>query len=321
MNQGTLELTLLHPDGTRARDAHTLATFLRTPEGKEIGRATLRFPPAQRVKLPAFPQERAIACVITPERYRHREVGVFTLTDGETIYRQPTVFRLPLLWTPSFRKWASLPAATFQGFKELLKASPDVRIKGGKLLGTFTGATYDSIDPLERPAANAKACLLNLFAKLDAEKEPVFGRKPWFRFLTTLLVIDRERLIALADEEMLARVSEIHKKIDDFPAYKRTPSGDHNKNIPPGFTFKKADMVSIKTKEEFGNMQLTMTPATDASGASVTIVDADIDENGKLMAHLADLFKHKFTGGTHPFDIYEYLTLEAPQRDMGYTLV
>jgi hypothetical protein len=52
----------------------------------------------------------------------------------------------------------------------------------------------------------------------------------------------------------------------------------------------------------------------------VTILDTDIDENGKLMAHLADLFKHKFTGGTHPFDIHEYLRKEAPQRDLGYTL-
>jgi len=320
MNQGTLELTLLHTDGTPARDAHTVATFLRTPRMEEITRAVLTFPPARRIPLPAFPQERAIACTITPERYRHREVGIFTFTDGETIRRQPDVFRLPQRWSPAFTKWASLGDA-FDPLTTVLEESPAVRIKGGKVLGTFTKEVYDGIDPAERAAANAKACLLNLFAKLDAEKEPVFGRKPWFRFVTDVLVIDRERLVALADEEMFARVSEIHKKIDQFSDYKRTPSGDHNKNIPPGFTFKKADMVSIKTKEENGNLQLTVTPATDASGANVTIVDTDIDENGKLMAHLADLFKHKFTGGTHPFDIHEYLRKEAPQRDLGYTLV
>jgi hypothetical protein len=320
MNQGKLELELLHTDGTPARDPHTVATFLRTPQGVEIKRAVLSFPPARRIPLPAFPQERAIACTITPERYRHREVGIFTFTDGETIRRQPDVFRLPHLWEPSFTKWASLGTA-FDALTAVLEESPDVRIKGGKLLRTFTKAVYDSIDPTERPAANAKACLLNLFAKLEAEKEPLFGRKPWFRFITSVLVIDRERLVALADEEMLTRVSEIHKKIDQFPDYKRTPSGDHNKNIPPGYTFKKADMVSIKTKEANGNLQLTLTPATDASGASVTIVDTDIDENGKLMAHLADLFKHKFTGGTHPFDIHEYLRKEDRQRDLGYTLV
>ncbi len=53
----------------------------------------------------------------------------------------------------------------------------------------------------------------------------------------------------------------------------------------------------------------------------MTILDADLDENGKLMAHLADLFKHRFTGGTHPFDIHEYLVLEDPVRSLGYELV
>ena len=79
--------------------------------------------------------------------------------------------------------------------------------------------------------------------------------------------------------------------------------------------------MSIKTREEHGNLQLTLTPATDASGRQVTILDADIDENGKLMAHLADLFKHRFNGGTHPFDIHEYLLLEDPGRALGYELV
>ena len=39
------------------------------------------------------------------------------------------------------------------------------------------------------------------------------------------------------------------------------------------------------------------------------------------MAHLADLFKHRFTGGTHPFDIHEYLVLEDQNRPLRYELV
>jgi len=38
-------------------------------------------------------------------------------------------------------------------------------------------------------------------------------------------------------------------------------------------------------------------------------------------AHLADLFKHKFNGGTHQFDIHEYLVLEDHDREFGYELV
>jgi hypothetical protein len=323
-NKGTLELTLLGVDGSPASDPRTLVTFLRTPSGVEIGRAKVAFPPSpRRFSLPAFPEERAIACIITPERHRHREVGIFTLTDGETIRRQPNVFRLPHLWVPEFTKWASLPD-TFKELKDLLGSSDDLRLKDGnsrRLLGSFTASTYDDVDPADRIVANGKATLLNLFAKLDSMKEPVFGRKPWFRFLTRVVEISRERMIALADAELLARVQEIHGNIDRFALYKRTPVGDHHKNIPPGFTVRRPEMVSIKSREDHGNVQLTVAPGTDAAGDAVTIVDMDIDENGKLMAHLGDLFKHKVTGGTHPFDIHEFLVLEAPGRNLGYTLV
>jgi len=319
-NQGFLELTLLGVDASPAADPATLVSFMRTSDSQEIGSAKRAFPPDRRFPLPAFPQERAIACRVTPERYRGREVGIFTLTDGETIRRGPTVFRVPQHWTAAFVGWSNLPEP-LQPLRDVLEASLAVRVKNGKLLGQFVRSVYDSVDPADRLTANAKACLLNLFAKLGTVKEPVFGRKPWFGFVDNILEIGRERIIALVDDEMLVRVTEIHDNIDRFDDYKTSPLADHSKNIPPGFTFAKGRMVSIETKEEHGNLQLTVTPATDSSGNDVTILDADIDENGKLMAHLADLFKHKFTGGTHPFDIYEYLTLESPQRDMGYTLV
>jgi hypothetical protein len=318
-NEGTLALTLLSVDTTPAKDPSTFVSFLRTSDGREIGNATVSFPPSRRFRLPAFPQERALACLITPERHRHREVGIFTLMDGETISRSPTVFRIPDRWNARFDKWADLGRA-FEPMQACLESSPSLRVKGGKALGTFVGADYDEVDGGDRLTVNAKACMLNLFAKLNTLKEPVFGRKPWFRFVETLLEIGRERIIALADEEMLTRVKAINDRIDQFELYKRTPVGDHNKNIPAGFSFKKSDMVSIKTREEHGNLQFTLTSANDSSGAAVTILDADIDENGKLMAHLADLFKHRFNGGTHPFDIHEFLILEDKGRELGYEL-
>jgi hypothetical protein len=318
-NQGTLEITLLGVDGNPAADPEAFVSFLRTSDGQEIGRATQAFPPTRRFLLPAFPQEQAIACLVTPKRHRHRDVGVFTLTDGETIKRQPTVFRTPDRWSARFDRWADLPQ-DLDPLAGVLDSSPAVKVKGGRLLGQFVDAAYDNIDAADRLTVNAKACLLNLFGKLNSLKEPVFGRKPWFGFVETLLEISRERIIALVDEEMLMRVKEVHTNIDRFDGYKRTPVGDHNRNIPPGFTFSKASMVSIKTREDQGNLQLTLTPATDSAGNKVTLLDSDLDENGKLMAHLADLFKHRFTGGTHPFDIHEYLVLEDKNRALGYEL-
>jgi len=318
-NEGTLDLTLLGVDAEPAADPKTFVLFIR-PDGAEIDRATRSFPPSRQFPLPAFPQEHVIGCLITPDRYRHREVGFFTLTDGETIRRQPTVFRIPARWNAQFVNWQEL-SSDFDDLQSVLEASTEVRVKGGKLLGQFIEDDYDDVDAADRTTVNAKACLLNLFAKLRTLKEPVFNRKPWFGFVETILQIGRERLVALVDEEMLTRVRTIHDNIADFALYKHTPIGDHDKNIPPGFTFTKKSMVSVKTKEEHGNLQLTMTPATDSSGASVTLLDADIDENGGLMAHLADLFKHHFSGGTHPYDIHEYLLLEDKSRPLGYELV
>jgi hypothetical protein len=53
------------------------------------------------------------------------------------------------------------------------------------------------------------------------------------------------------------------------------------------------------------------------------LLDADIDERGDLLGHFLDLFKHKVTGRTHPFDIHELLVLQAgngPRFDPGYHL-
>jgi len=319
-NEGTLELTLLGVDAQAARDPSTLVSFQRTTDRQEIGRVKRSFPPARRFTLPAFPQERAVLCQITPERYRFRDVGIFTLTDGETIERGPTIFRIPEKWRAAFVEWADLPDA-LQTLRATLDISSAVRVKGGKLLGHFVKGAFDDVDPADRLTVNAKACLLNLFAKLSTIKEPVFGRKPWFGFVNEILEIGRERMIALVDETMLSRVEEIRGNFDRFEFYKPAPIGDHAKNIPAGLTFAKGRMVSIKTQEEHGNLQLTLTPATDADGSAVTVLDADIDENGKLMAHLADLFKHRFTGGTHPFDVHEYLLLEDRSRPLGYELI
>jgi hypothetical protein len=62
---------------------------------------------------------------------------------------------------------------------------------------------------------------------------------------------------------------------------------------------------------------------THLSGPEEVLLDVDIDENGKLLAHTLDLFKHKISGGTHPHDIHDLLVLqdgELPGFDLGYRL-
>jgi hypothetical protein len=317
-NTGTLRLTLHGVDSEPVEDRATV-TILRGTDGQELGRKPHHFPPPLALTVPAFPSEHVLQCQITPDRYRHRSVGFFTLTDGETIERKPTVFRRPTEWAAQFTAWADLGTG-FKRLKRVLKDSPSLRVTGGKLLAPFTGQGYDDVAAGDRPVVHAKAAMLNAFTKLQDTVDPVGDELVWFDFVTELVEISRERVIAVVRDDMLDRVSTILGHLDDFPDYKKAPVGDHGKNIPPAYTFRKSDMISVKTREEQGNLQLTLTPAKAPGGVDVVLLDADIDENGKAMAHLADLFKHKFNGGTHPFDIHECLILEDNRRDLGYVL-
>jgi hypothetical protein len=255
---------------------------------------------------------------VTPSRWRQRSSGFFTLTDGETIVRNLTVFRKPDKWAAQFSPWSNLPVQ-FVRLQHVLHNSPDVKIRGGKTVGLFTESAYDGAsDP---KSIIAKTGLLNLYVKLANTKEPTRGNDDWFSFVEQILEIGRERFIALARPEMGERVQAIRQRIDDFPDYIKAPAFNHHGNMPPQFGVSKSKMFSIKSKEDKGNLQLTFGPGKDANGRDVLVLDADIDEDGRLFAHLASVFKHKVTGqGTHPHDIHEYLNLSLPGVPLGYAL-
>ena len=117
-------------------------------------------------------------------------------------------------------------------------------------------------------------------------------------------------------------VRQIHAHIDEFRAdYERTPSENHRGNVPPELQGRISSMISIKSTHSKGNFQLTLTHLSDPDEV---LLDSDIDENGELLGHVADLFKHKISGGTHPHDVHEILTLqnrEVEGFDLGYRLV
>ena len=318
-NEGFFQLGLMDVSGRPVNESKVKVGFVRVADNKTIlAAANLDFPPSRRFAVPAFPQEKNLFCEVTPPRFRSRRSGIFTLTDGETIVRNLTLFRQPDKWTADFTKWDQLPSH-FLPFKDVLKRSSAVKVKGGKTLGTFTEATYDGVT--DKTTVFAKAALLNLYTKLTDLKEPTGGNEPWFSFVREIVEIGRERFIAVADPRMGDIVRAIKDDIGKFKDYKNTPAQNHFGNIPAVYQVQKSRMFSIKSDEDHGNIQLTMAPGKDASGNDLLILDTDIDEDGKLLAHLADLFKHKFTGGTHPFDIHEYLALDNPNRPLGYELV
>ncbi|MGH9941897.1 MAG: hypothetical protein ACRD9R_06010 [Pyrinomonadaceae bacterium] len=318
-NEGFFELGLQDVAGRPINETGVKVSFVRVSDNKVISTASnLAFPPPHRFAVPAFPQEKNLVCEVALPRYRQRRSGIFTLTDGETIVRHLTLFRRPDKFSSRFTEWDQLPSH-YLPFKSILNRSSAVKVKGGKTLGKFTEATYDGVT--DKAEVAAKAALLNLYAKLTDLKEPTKGKEPWFSFVKEIVEIGKERFIAVVDPRMGEIVRAIKNDIGKFKDYKDTPAQNHFGNIPAAFNPQKSKMFSIKSTEDHGNLQLTLVPGRDAGGNDLLVLDVDIDENGRLLAHLADLFKHKFTGGTHPFDIHEYLALTNPSRPLGYELV
>ncbi len=115
----------------------------------------------------------------------------------------------------------------------------------------------------------------------------------------------------------------IHRNSGTFGNYEETPAKHHHKNFPQNYRPAKKGMLSIKSSEDVANLQLTLAHGTDpnAPGNPALLLDTDIDEHGKLFEHLADLIKHKATGGTNPKDIHDFLSLTHPNVKQGYELV
>lgn len=323
-NKGTYELNLLDVRGKLITDPRVTVQFRRGTNGRPIGTVHAKYPSQRRFKdLPAFPQGRNLYCEITPSRFHHRKSGFFTLRDKKTIKSELIVLRIPSKWKPRFENWNRMPNH-FRPLKDVLKASLRLKLRGKDVreLGRLVGTKYDNIR--DEKAIRAKACLLNLFAKMTALGAPT-TRRNWFSFVREILEIGQDRFIALVDPQMGRIVRRIIKDIKNFKEYKRTPARNHHKNVKivlPGSSVRQSQMISIKSKTVKGNLQLVLAPGKDSQGNEILLLDVDIDENGELLPHIVDFFKHRATGKrTDPYEIHEYLALTHPTVPLGYDLV
>ena len=320
-NKGFLKLSLIDVRGQEAADPRTRVDAVRL-DGRVIARfSDLSIPPPARLELDAFPQAENLRCEVRPKRYRDCNTGFFTLTDGQERSYELRVLRTPKEWQASFTPWSQLPS-DFAPLKTVLSDST-IKVIKGESLGKFIQDRYDQDGP-ERTKL-AKAALLNLFAKLTMTTEPVGGLVPWFSFVRQILVIDRERLYAVVDDEMGEIAARIRDQIGQFDHYERADVSLHHQRLQdnlPNYRVFKTRMFSIKTDESLANLQLTMAPARDSEGKEALLLDADIDEHGDLLNHLIDvLLIHPVSGGTHPFDIHEYLLRSNRNLQLGYELV
>lgn len=223
-------------------------------------------------------------------------------------------------WLPAFTPWATLTTA-FTLLQNLLERSPQVRVGRNTSPVHFIDAEYDNVLPDDESRVFAKVSLLNMYALLVAEPRPGTVGGNWFDGIIEAFLATRERIIGRIDESD-ARLIERIKTGAHSKRYKSAPANQHVDNFGEieGFDFDKRKLFSVKTRDQFGNLQLTVARGT-LDGAPAILLDADCDENGAAFAHLLDLPKHAVTGGTHPIEIHDILASRDPNRDLGYALL
>jgi hypothetical protein len=322
-NSGRLRLELVDVTGRPIDDVVTVRVLRN--DGLQIGNVfTQNFTRQNHVlnvSVPAFPQAQNLRCQISAKKYRQAQTPFFTLKDGETKTHRQTLVRDPERFTAQFVRWDDL-SAEFDLLRRVLAASPDVEI-AGSLRGSFTSADYDAVMG-DDPLALAKCALLNVYAKMTRTPGPI-GQRHWFAYVERILAIGRERVVARVSREAFEALQRVLDRRDEFPHYKVAGTGEHRKNIPSPYRIVK--IKSVKTREDAGNLQLTIAKATDTeTQEDAFVLDVDLDENGKLLPHLFDvLLKHPVTGGTHPFDIHEILAAQSFQKgevlEFGYELL
>ncbi len=135
-------------------------------------------------------------------------------------------------------------------------------------------------------------------------------------------MIGQERFISLVQDTIWELVSDIYNHIGKYPGFVRADTALHTGNIPAPYDQSVSQMVSVKSNDPHGNLQLTMAKSEDpSSGNAGYLLDADIDEDLEFFAHAWDLFVHMFSGGTHSFEVHEILFVTYGPLDLEYELV
>lgn len=310
------ELDLRTADDNVVELDNVRVTFFDSSRNHLVGFNDVEFPPAHTFQLPDVARGSLVFCeVMAPDFRLVTSTPIYIATGPKS--EKVKLLRMPSDWKADFTAWHNLGDG-FSRLKEVLSLSGNITvIKGSQTLPTFTENAYDEIN--SQVVSLAKSCLLNLYLKMSQGTEPVSNERSWFWFVRKILAIGRERLIAVVDETMYDNVKYINQHDSDFDEYEYANAGLHTGNFPTGYSI--TSIYSIKSDDDHGNIQLTTAKMTAPDGQTVFLLDADIDENGKLLPHAADLVKHKFTGGTHPYDIHEYLKLKHEDEPLGYTLI
>lgn len=273
---------------------------------------------AKPVRLRDAPSGDPLFLRISPSRYR--DIGMFTQVKGGVLAPDTRLMktpRTPSEWLPDFTLWAKL-GKPFDLLKQRLRDSERFELGRKSGSGRLIEGDYDAVTYQNKVGSRAKMSMLNLYTRLAVEPPP--GRKePWFWHTVHLLQASSERLLCTATADCAALVRSLSQR--EGGGYHKADPVLHRGNFEslPGVSGV-TNMASIKTDAVKANLQLTVCDAV-LDNKAVTLVDMDIDENGKLLPHTFDLIRHWFTGGTDPIDIHEALRELFPQTDLGYDVI
>ena len=284
------------------------------------------------VPIPANVGHAVLDCVIEVPRYEHRSVGFLPFLS-DPVVRDLWLPRNPAGgWNTRFTRWAKL-GPEYEELKKVLRRSKNLHARirrNGKIvpLGRFIEDRYDDVDLPDM--IEAKAGLLNLYAKLMASTIPCKKGRPWFPLIKEIFFIQRDRIVGLAPPEMRDWVFNLTEqgRWRSFVQYDTAPAKNHEKNINRLLEmdtflgqFQIDRIFSVKSTDEIGNLQLVIADVTDSNGARHAVLDSDVDENGRLARHIGDRISHRLTGkGTHPFHVYEILHRALDNPRLGYRL-
>lgn len=249
-----LILRLRNFENRTLRDITTRVKFFR--DGNQTGDTrTVDFAAGRQVFDLEFDRG-TYKCLVAARRYEARAFFFPVRTGGEPVEHELILPRRARAgWNARFVKWDEL-GAQYKPFKKLLAGSPrlDLKIKSsGKhvSIGSFTSETYDDDD--QRDLREGKAGLLNMYAKLTEITAPGMNGRSWWAAMRELLVIQRDRVIGIADPKMAALVKKIAGQAAFFPFYGKAPAKLHPKNIKAGLKSAGINgqlekLFSVKTK-------------------------------------------------------------------------
>lgn len=311
----TYELDLRTADDNLVELNNVRVTFFDSSRNMLVGVNDVEFPPAHTFQLPEVARGKLVFCEVMAPAFRLvTSTPIFIATGPKS--EKVKLLRQPSSWNAVFTDWGDLGDG-FIRLKDVLSRSANIRVIGSsQTLPSLSEGGYDAVNT--QLGRLAKSCLMNLYVKMSQDIEPVDNEQAWFSFVDKILSIGRERFIAVVNEAMYEKVKYINQHDNEFDDYEYANAGLHTGNFPSGYTL--SSIYSIKSDEDHGNIQLSVAKTKNTEGQTVFLLDADIDENGKLLPHAADLVKHKFNGGTHPYDIHEYLQLIHEEKPLGYTL-